>query len=161
MIRLKNPYAEFEGYSCFGCSPTNPYGLRMEFFKEEDEILCRWNPQEHFQGFHDILHGGIQSTMMDEIASWVVFVFLDTAGVTYQLNTRFRKPVNISRGTITLRAKLVKQEKRVAEIEAGLYDGDGDSVFGEPPALFCHAPGESCQRDALPGQRGIFNLVRL
>ena len=125
MIRLKNPYAEFEGYSCFGCSPTNPYGLRMEFFKEEEEILCLWNPDEHFQGFHDILHGGIQSTMMDEIASWVVFVFLDTAGVTYQLNTRFRKPVNISRGTITLRAKLVKQEKRLAEIEASLYDGEG------------------------------------
>jgi len=125
MIRLKNPYAEFEGYSCFGCSPTNPHGLRMEFFKDEDEIVCQWDPDAHFQGFHDILHGGIQSTMMDEIASWVVFVFLDTAGVTYQLNTRFRKPVNISCGTITLRAKLIKQEKRVAEIEARLYDGEG------------------------------------
>ncbi len=97
----------------------------MEFFKEEDEIVCQWDPDEHFQGFHDILHGGIQSTMMDEIASWVVFVFLDTAGVTYQLNTRFRKPVNISRGRITIRAKLVRQEKRVAEIEAKLYDGEG------------------------------------
>ena len=63
--------------------------------------------------------------MMDEIASWLVFAKLDTAGVTYQLNTRFRKPVNISRGRITIRAKLVRQEKRVAEIEAKLYDGEG------------------------------------
>ena len=124
MIKLKNPYAEFEGYSCFGCSPTNPFGLQMEFFKEEDEIVCKWQANDHFQGFHDILHGGIQSTMMDEIASWVVFIFLDTAGVTYQLNTRFRKPVHISKGTLTIRAKLLKQEKRVAEIEAFLYDGE-------------------------------------
>ena len=124
MIKLKNPYAEFEGYSCFGCSPTNPFGLQMEFFKEEDEIVCKWQVNDHFQGFHDILHGGIQSTMMDEIASWVVFIFLDTAGVTYQLSTRFRKPVHISKGTLTIRAKLLKQEKRVAEIEAFLYDGE-------------------------------------
>lgn len=124
MIKLKNPYAEFKEYQCFGCSPTNPLGLQMQFYKEEDEIVCKWNPNEHFQGFHDILHGGIQSTMMDEIASWVVFVFLDTAGVTYQLSTRFRKPVHLSKGTITIRAKLLKHEKRVAEIEASLYDGE-------------------------------------
>jgi uncharacterized protein (TIGR00369 family) len=155
MIRLKNPYAEFEGYSCFGCSPTNPYGLRMEFFKEGDEIVCRWNPQEHFQGFHDILHGGIQSTMMDEIASWVVFVFLDTAGVTYQLNTRFRKPVNISRGTITIRAKLVKQEKRVAEIEAGLYDGD-DTLCSESRLHYFVMPREKAVSEMhFPGKEAF------
>lgn len=124
MIKLKNPYAEFEGYSCFGCSPTNPFGLQMEFFKDGEELVCLWESNDHFQGFHDILHGGIQSTMMDEIASWVVFIFLDTAGVTYELSTRFRKPVYISKGTITIRAKLIKQEKRVAEIEASMYDGE-------------------------------------
>jgi uncharacterized protein (TIGR00369 family) len=124
MTKLKNPYADYPGYDCFGCSPANPYGLRMEFYKEGDEVVCRWDPPEHFQGFHNILHGGIQATMMDEIASWVVFVMLDTAGVTYQLNTRFRKPVMISKGSITIRATLVRQQKRIAEIEARLYDGD-------------------------------------
>lgn len=125
MTKLNNPYAEYPGYSCFGCSPTNPSGLHMEFFKEGNEIVCRWDPIDHFQGFHDILHGGIQATMMDEIASWVVFVMLDTAGLTYQLNTRFRKPVLISNGIITVRATLLRQQKRIAEIEARLYDGKG------------------------------------
>jgi len=124
MMKLKNPYANFPGHSCFGCSPTNPSGLRMEFYKEGDEIVCRWDPCEHFQGFHDVLHGGIQATMMDEIASWVVFIMLDTAGVTYRLNTRFRKPVMISKGIITIRATLVSQQKQLAEIEARLYDGE-------------------------------------
>ena len=93
----------------------------MEFFKEGDELICKWDPVEHYQGFHDILHGGIQATMMDEIASWVVFVILDTAGVTYQLSTRFRKPVHISKGLITVRATLVKQQRRIAEIEATYF----------------------------------------
>ena len=155
MIRLKNPYAEFEGYSCFGCSPTNPFGLHMEFSKEEDEIVCHWDPNDHFQGFHDILHGGIQSTMMDEIASWVVFVFLDTAGVTYQLNTRFRKPVNISRGRITLRAKLIRQEKRVAEIEAKLYDGE-DSLCSESRLHYFVMPREKAVSEMhFPGKEAF------
>ena len=124
MIKLQNPYAAFPGYSCFACSPTNPSGLHMEFYKDGDEIVSKWDPSEHYQGFHDILHGGIQSTMMDEIASWVVFIMFDTAGMTYQLNVRFRKPVVISRGIVTVRASLVKQQKRLAEIEARLYDGE-------------------------------------
>ena len=146
MIKLKNPYAEYPEYSCFGCSPTNPSGLHMEFFKDGDELVCRWDPVEHYQGFYDILHGGIQATMMDEIASWVVFVILDTAGVTYQLNTRFRKPVHISKGLITVRATLVKQQKRVAEIEARLYDGD-NVLCAESQANYFVMPYEKAVSD--------------
>ena len=126
MIKLKNPYAEFPGYNCFGCSPHNQAGLKMEFYKEGDEIVSTWTPDPDFEGFHDILHGGIQATMMDEIASWLVFVILETAGVTYQLKTKYRKPVRISNGSITLRAKLVKQQRRVATMEVILMDGKGE-----------------------------------
>lgn len=157
MIRLKNPYADFEGYNCFGCSPGNPFGLQMNFFKEEDEIVCRWDPGDHFQGFHDILHGGIQATMMDEIASWVVFVFLDTAGVTYQLSTKYRKPVHISLGTITIRAKLVNQEKRMAEIEAHLYDGT-DQLCSESRVHYFVMPREKAISDMhFPGKDAFLN----
>lgn len=112
MIKLKNPYAEFPGYNCFGCSPHNPIGLRMEFFQKDDEIVSTWSPDKDFQGFHDVLHGGIQATMMDEIASWVVFILLETAGLTYRLQSTYRKPVRISKGEITLKAKLKEQKRR-------------------------------------------------
>lgn len=126
MIKLKNPYAEFPDYNCFGCSPSNHHGLRMKFFEDGDEIVCTWSPDQHFQGFRDILHGGIQATMMDEIASWVVMVKLDTAGVTFRLSTRYRKPVRLSAGTITLRAKLLQQQRCIATMEVWLFDGDGN-----------------------------------
>ena len=124
MIKLENPYAEYKEYNCFGCSPTNPLGLKMEFHEEGEEIISTWTPGNNYQGFHDILHGGIQSTMMDEIASWVVFMKLNTAGVTYQMRTRFRKPVKISKGSVTLRAKLIEQQRSIATIEVTLMDGD-------------------------------------
>jgi acyl-coenzyme A thioesterase PaaI-like protein len=157
MIKLKNPYASFPGYSCFGCSPTNPSGLHMEFFKEGDELVCKWDPGDHFQGFHDILHGGVQATMMDEIASWVVFVMLDTAGVTYQLNTRFRKPVMISKGIITVRATLVSQQKRIAEIEARLYDGE-DVLCAESQANYFVLPRDKAVSEMhFPGKEAFLN----
>jgi uncharacterized protein (TIGR00369 family) len=156
MIKLNNPYAGFPGYSCFGCSPANTMGLQMEFFTEGDEVLCRWEPDEHFQGFHDILHGGVQATMMDEIASWVVFVMLDTAGVTYQLTTRFKKPVLISKGTVTVRATLVRQQKRIAEIEVRLYDGGGTLCAESQANYFVMPRDKAVQELHFPGKEAFF-----
>ena len=127
MIKLQNPYAKYKEYNCFGCSPTNPLGLKMEFYEEGDEIISTWKPDDNYEGFHNILHGGIQATMMDEIASWVVFMKLDTVGVTYQLKTKYVKPVRISKGSITLRAKLVEHKRRLATIEVRLMDGGGNA----------------------------------
>jgi uncharacterized protein (TIGR00369 family) len=123
MIKLKNPYADYPEYNCFGCSPHNSFGLRMEFFEDGERVVSRWEPDTRFQGFHDVLHGGIQSTLIDEIASWVVFVKLGTAGVTCRLNVAFRAPVLISRGIITLHARFVQQRRHLATIKVDLFDG--------------------------------------
>lgn len=159
MIKLQNPYASFPGYSCFACGPANPSGLHMEFFKDKDEIVSRWDPGEHYQGFHDILHGGVQATMMDEIASWVVFVMLDTAGMTYQLNTRFRKPVYISKGIVTVRAALVKHQKRIAEIEARLYDGE-NVLCAESQANYFVMPRDKAVSELrFPGREAFLKQI--
>jgi acyl-coenzyme A thioesterase PaaI-like protein len=127
----------------------------MEFYKDGDEIVSKWDPSEHYQGFHDILHGGIQSTMMDEIASWVVFIMFDTAGMTYQLNVRFRKPVVISKGIVTVRASLVKQQKRLAEIVARLYDGE-DMLRAGGVANYYLTPREKAVTELNYPGRGAF-----
>ena len=116
----------FQEYNCFGCSPTNPSGLRMEFYEEGDEIVCRWNPGEHYQGFHDILHGGIQATMMDEIASWVVFVKLDTAGVTYRIEYPFSKAcLDFQRCQLPSGQNLIQQKRSIATIEVSSDGWEG------------------------------------
>lgn len=123
--RINNPYTRIEGYNCFGCSPKNPCGLHLEFYEEGDEVVCDWQPQSQFQGYGNILHGGIIATAMDEIASWYIFTQLKTAGVTYELNTRYLSPVYTDKGKVQMRARLKKQAKRTADIEVKLYDNDG------------------------------------
>ena len=124
MKKLINPFAVTEGYNCFGCSPHNDIGLRMQFYEEEDGIVSYWNPQIHYQGWNGILHGGIQSTLIDEIASWYVFVKLKTFGVTSRLDIKLKKTVLISNGEIKLIAKLIEMKRNIAFIDVKLYDGN-------------------------------------
>ncbi len=156
MIKLNNPYARLPEYHCFGCSPHHATGLRMEFYDDGEELVSTWEPNPEFQGFHDILHGGIQATMMDEIASWVVFTRLDTAGVTYQMKTRYRKPVHISRGTITLRAKQTEQQRNIVTIAVSLFDGTGTRC-SESLVDYFLVPRERAVREMhFPGREAFY-----
>lgn len=119
-----NPYSTVRNYNCFGCSPDNPIGLRLSFREEGDEIVSEWTPDSRYTGWIDVLHGGIQATMMDEIASWVVFIKLKTAGVTREMSVKYRKPVLVSDGIIRCRARLKEVNRSLATIEVQLYSKD-------------------------------------
>ena len=93
---IANPYVGTVGYHCFACAPHNGLGLGMHFRREGQSITCRWQPRRDYQGYTNVLHGGIQATLMDEIASWTIFVLLGTSGVTTGLESEYRTPVNIS-----------------------------------------------------------------
>lgn len=126
MRKIKNPWIDKEGYDCYGCCHDNPIGLHMDFYEDGDDIVCFWNPQQHFQGWIDTLHGGIQSTLIDEIASWVVFRKMSTTGVTSNLEVKFKKPVMTTENQITLRAHIVELRRNIATIEVQLYNSKNE-----------------------------------
>jgi acyl-coenzyme A thioesterase PaaI-like protein len=100
--------------------------------------------------------------MMDEIASWVVFIKLDTAGVTSQIKTRYKRPVHISKGAVTLRARLIQQRRSIASIEVMLQDGAGNHcsegvvdyflLTREKAEAEMHYPGKACFYESGPGK---------
>lgn len=126
MEKLNNPYSNLEGYNCFGCSPFNKKGLQLDFFNDGDEIVTFWEPGKDFQGWVNVLHGGIQTTLMDELASWVVFIQCESSGVTANLNIKFKKPVHTKNEKLTIRGHLKSMEKRIAHIQVQLYNSDGE-----------------------------------
>jgi uncharacterized protein (TIGR00369 family) len=123
---INNPYRGMEGYNCFGCSPDNHLGLRMIFADDGDAVTSSWEPQAHFAGYKKVLHGGIQATLLDEIASWCVQVKLKTAGVTANINLRYKKPVFVDQGNIDLRARIKQVNKRIATVQTDLYNSKGE-----------------------------------
>jgi uncharacterized protein (TIGR00369 family) len=144
MRKIKNPWLQKEGYHCFGCCPDNPAGVHMEFFEDGDEVVCFGLPQAHFQGWVDTLHGGIQSTLIDEIASWVVFRKLQTTGVTNKLEVKFMKPIMTTENQITLRARLVEMKRQVAFIEVKVYNSQ-EELCTEGKAVYFTANQEKAR----------------
>lgn len=125
-MKIRNPYNAIPEHHCFGCAKRNPIGLKLDFEKTEDEVVAKWNPTTDYQGFGDFLHGGIAATLLDEIAFWAVQAFLDSSGVTSELSVKYLKPVHISYGEITVKAKLRGQaEKHKYAFETQLFDGKG------------------------------------
>jgi acyl-coenzyme A thioesterase PaaI-like protein len=125
MKKLRNPFANLDGYNCFGCSPANPIGLQLSFTEDGDSITAEWVPGINYQGYLGILHGGIQATLMDEIASWTVYVKMNTAGFTSSAEFRYLHPVHLDRGPVTLRSNVKALRRNLADIEVALSDNTG------------------------------------
>jgi acyl-coenzyme A thioesterase PaaI-like protein len=136
---IRNPFAGMPGYNCFGCSPSNEQGLRLRFAEDGEEIVSTWRPEPRFAGYGGILHGGIQATLHDEIASWLVFAKLSTAGFTERLEIDYRSSVYIASGDIALRSRLEKTEGNRAFIRSRLFDGKG-KLGSESLAVFFTLP---------------------
>jgi uncharacterized protein (TIGR00369 family) len=150
MRRISNPFLQYDGYDCFGCSPHNPLGLRLEFFLDGDDVVATWEPAEHYQGYNRVLHGGIQATLLDELASWVVFVKLETAGVTQGMDISYEKPSFVG-APVTIRARLSRMQKNVAFIDTELYQ-DGDEPSARATCRYYTYPEKIARRKLMyPG----------
>ena len=128
MKKIKNPWIDLtdKGYNCFACAPSNPYGLKMEFHEDGDDIVSIWTPGHNYQGWMDTLHGGIPATLMDEIGGWILARKFQTSGMTTNLNLKYRKPIPTGDNVkIEIRGR-VKEVKRVfVFIEAEIrYNGE-------------------------------------
>ncbi len=127
MKKILNPFTNSKdhNYECFGCSPKNDIGLKLEFWDAGEEIICYWKPQKQFEGYTEVVHGGIQATIMDEIASWAVYTKCQTAGVTSNLNIKYRQPLKMEGNEIVIKAKIESQHKKLVNIKTTIENAEG------------------------------------
>ncbi|MFO7862798.1 MAG: PaaI family thioesterase [Salinivirgaceae bacterium] len=157
MKKLTNPYAKLEGYNCFGCAPKNNDGLQLDFYEDGDEIITQWQPENQFEGFHNVLHGGIQATLMDEIANWVVVVKTATSGMTIELNTKFLKVVKIEKEQpITVRARLVEKDTKKAIIHAQIFNFAGELCSESNVVYYLFPPAVAARKLYYPGRDAFY-----
>ena len=157
--KMYNAYADSEGYNCFGCSPTNPYGLKCKFVDEGEYITCHWVPSENYQGFFHVLHGGIQATLIDEIASWAIFSHEKTAGVTTEMQVKYRRPVRTDQGEIWLRAKVTEVARRLVTAHVELFN-EKNELATEADVVYMIYPEELARKKLdWPGAEAFYKPV--
>ena len=60
---------EVHDKNCFGCSPGNPIGLKIQFTVHEDCIAGEFTPTGDHVGPPGIIHGGVIGAIIDEAFS--------------------------------------------------------------------------------------------
>src|SRR5215470_8785604 len=80
---------------CFGCGPHHEGGLRLEFFRDGDEVITRYTPNLDQEGPPGILHGGLQATLADELGAWTIIGLRGMMGFTSAIDVRLLRPARI------------------------------------------------------------------
>ena len=128
----------------------------LRFELDGEEVTARWNPQRWAEGYRNLLHGGIQATLLDELCSWVVQALCRTVGVTVSMEISYRKAVLISDGEITLRGRLVEQNNRMAMVDGKLLTKEG-TVCATARCKFFLFPLEKARKEfEYPGGDAFF-----
>ncbi len=79
----------FEDSGCFGCSPSNPDGLKLPFRREGDEIVATYTIEDRFHGAPGVAHGGIVASILDEFSCAAAVFVLGKRVVTGEIRVRF------------------------------------------------------------------------
>jgi acyl-coenzyme A thioesterase PaaI-like protein len=120
---------------CFGCGIHNEEGLKIKSFWEGDVSVCHWESQSRYQGWPNILNGGILATLIDCHCMGTAMAdayrrekrSLDSDPIyryaTGTLTVKYLKPTPNDR-PIELRAKVTKVKNRKTTLTCqALLDG--------------------------------------
>jgi len=120
---------------CFGCSPVNPSGLQMNFFADRDTVFSHVTIPEHLCGWSNIAHGGVLTTILDEIMSWAALHFIKRITMTKSMNIEFIKPVYI-RNPLKAEGKVLEIAGKHDVVMEGILYNDNGAVCAKSSANF-------------------------
>ena len=111
---------------CFVCGEKNPYGLRLKFELEGEVLKTKFKPDKKYQGYTDIVHGGVISMVLDEMMGNLAWR-LGIPAVTAEISIRFKQPVYVGE-ELEFTSRIVKRQGRLLLIEAQAQKADGALV---------------------------------
>ena len=128
---------------CFACGSRNSSGLRLRFKHDQDRIVTEYVPTPNHQGFPGYLHGGVISTLLDEVMSRVSL--LDNRWtMTARMDVRYRKPI-LMHQHVKAYAKLRNEHRGVFEVTGWVELPDG-STAAEAKGTFVPVKAEALAR---------------
>ncbi len=121
--------------ACFVCGPLNPIGLQAVFSTESETCTSHaaLELSADFQGWQDVIHGGILASLLDEACIYACRAKADQC-VTAELQVRYRKPVPVGArvvvtGQLTDSRRKIWQASAQLKIDDGLYAEATAKVF--------------------------------
>ena len=139
---------------CFGCSQKNPHGLKMRFYTDDTALYSWLSVPTHLCGWDGIVHGGVLSTMLDEIMGWSAIYSLRRIVMTKTMTVDFFKPVYID-DELRVEGRIIEQiSGREAILEGKIYKGD-DILCAQTRGTFAIFTAKAIERMKIMPPEGL------
>jgi acyl-coenzyme A thioesterase PaaI-like protein len=126
-------------HNCFGCGRLNDTGLQLEFHADErGGVWCAFVPAPRFEGYTGMVHGGVISTVLDEVMAWSLYR-QETWAVTAELTVRYRSPLRVGEVTRATGWQVSRRGRRIEMAGEIRREIDG-TVLATATALFIEVP---------------------
>lgn len=133
-MAIKSKYFQdhMHGNICFGCGNFNNEGLQIKSYWDGDQTICKWHSDEKYQGWKNILNGGVLASVIDchTMATASAHAYKlegrtygskpDYKYATGTLTVKYLKPTPNDK-EIELRAKVTEQRGKVSTIVCDVY----------------------------------------
>jgi len=125
---------KLQGHFCFACGTENPIGLNLHFYRSNESICTDITLDKYHEGWQNMAHGGIISTLLDETMSWTIIYFKRTFFVTRRMEIKYIRPVLVG-VPLTVKGRLTKEKKEP-------FIGAIAEVFDERGQILARAKGD-------------------
>ncbi|MBW2478945.1 MAG: PaaI family thioesterase [Deltaproteobacteria bacterium] len=107
----------------------------MKFYTRDSAVFSRLTVPDHLCGWDRLVHGGVISTILDEVMSWTGIYLLKQITMTKSMTVDFIKPVYINSELKAEGLVLEKTGKHEALLEGRLYNQE-DTLCARSRATF-------------------------
>ena len=136
-VRIAGRRVMLEPHHCFACGTLNVHGLHLALHAGEGRCWVDTTLDRRFEGWEGIAHGGIISTILDEVMAWAV-VEHDLWGVTARMTVEFKRPVKIGQA-LHGEGRVTAVRRRIVETEGVITDQEGN-ILARAEATYVGAP---------------------
>ncbi|MBN1334210.1 MAG: PaaI family thioesterase [Synergistales bacterium] len=128
---------------CFVCGNPeleNPRSLGVVIFWDTDKktTVIPIHPDNTWNGYPGVVHGGIIAAVMDDAMAWSVFKTSGKWGVTAKMSLRYRKAMKTG-VEYTVKGKVTSITGKKVATESVIFDYEGNKI-AESNALFILNP---------------------
>ncbi|RKX69888.1 PaaI family thioesterase [candidate division WOR-3 bacterium] len=113
---------------CFACGGENPIGLRLKIEERDGGSYFQTTLPREYQGWSDLIHGGIVCTLLDEVMVWAASLKgIDT--VTAEITVRFKNPTPVG-SSLVGKGRITGMRGKVIFTEGELFADDQIVALG-------------------------------
>ena len=120
------PLPRVDNSFCFGCGPANASGLQMNFYSDGNSVVSHVVVPEHLCGWRNVVHGGILSTILDEIMGWSAIYLLKKVVLTKSMTVDFFKPTLVNQALFVEGRVVDRPDDRHVLVEAAIHNPDNE-----------------------------------